>query len=476
MTLKLRKTFHPTKPRFPYSDENGAALVIGLMFVAILAMLGTAAVVMTTTDLKIGGNYKRSTQALSAAQAGLDEARARLGHSVGNPAGDPASTPDPTWSAYITTSTSFSPSSYDRDYNSSYKNYFPYGTNQANTTPTVNTLQAGTPDIQYLVKIRHKTEFDAEQAGHDASAGTIHYNDNDGDTSTHTAGSPGSIIYYGDDPSTPDDPNWIEFTYSGSISERVAKPIEIVRAYGCSGASLGITEVELRISALGVDTEATLYAKDNVVSNGTVRVDGRDNNNPTAPGGCATNEATKSPIYTYPAGTSTTLNGTSNELHGIGETSLGVSGDAPSVDGDININITDFVDQFKGSETVTITSDQNGTIYGSATDYVACYSDPSDPYNVQGLKLQGVTGYGLLVVDGDLELGGGFNWTGLVICTGTLTFNGGSGPNSIQIEGAILAEQTVTMNGSVDLFYNSCTIKKSLLTTRAKICRWRQVY
>ena len=42
--------------RSVYNNENGAALVIGLMFLAIPAMLGTNAVVMTTTDMQIGGH------------------------------------------------------------------------------------------------------------------------------------------------------------------------------------------------------------------------------------------------------------------------------------------------------------------------------------------------------------------------------------------------------------------------------------
>ncbi len=53
-------------------------LVIGLMFMVILAMLGITAVVMTTTDMKIGGNYKANEKAFYAAEAGAQEARERL--------------------------------------------------------------------------------------------------------------------------------------------------------------------------------------------------------------------------------------------------------------------------------------------------------------------------------------------------------------------------------------------------------------
>ena len=79
----MRPSFS-TKPRLPQTrsvcnNENGAALIIGLVFLAILAMLGTTAVVMTSTDLQIGGNYRSSMQASNAAEAGINEALYRLG-------------------------------------------------------------------------------------------------------------------------------------------------------------------------------------------------------------------------------------------------------------------------------------------------------------------------------------------------------------------------------------------------------------
>jgi len=60
------------RPANPLENENGAALVTGLMFLAILAMLGATAVLMTTTDLQIGANYKASAVALNDAEAGIN--------------------------------------------------------------------------------------------------------------------------------------------------------------------------------------------------------------------------------------------------------------------------------------------------------------------------------------------------------------------------------------------------------------------
>jgi Tfp pilus assembly protein PilX len=52
-------------------NERGIALVISLMFLAILSMLGTTAYVMTTTDLSIGRNYQQASQAFYGADAGV---------------------------------------------------------------------------------------------------------------------------------------------------------------------------------------------------------------------------------------------------------------------------------------------------------------------------------------------------------------------------------------------------------------------
>jgi hypothetical protein len=57
-----------------YINEKGFVLPLGLMFLAIITILGTTAVILTTTDLKIGSNYKRSVQAFYDADAGIQYA------------------------------------------------------------------------------------------------------------------------------------------------------------------------------------------------------------------------------------------------------------------------------------------------------------------------------------------------------------------------------------------------------------------
>ena len=54
-----------------YKNEKGMVLPLGLMFLAIITILGTTAVILTTTDLKIGSNYRASEQAFYDADAGV---------------------------------------------------------------------------------------------------------------------------------------------------------------------------------------------------------------------------------------------------------------------------------------------------------------------------------------------------------------------------------------------------------------------
>ena len=78
MELTFRTKLRLSLMRSACNNENGAALVVGLLFIVLLAMLGITAVVMTTTDMKIGGNYKTVTQAFYIADAGLEFARDQL--------------------------------------------------------------------------------------------------------------------------------------------------------------------------------------------------------------------------------------------------------------------------------------------------------------------------------------------------------------------------------------------------------------
>ncbi|MEW6335547.1 MAG: pilus assembly PilX N-terminal domain-containing protein [Thermodesulfobacteriota bacterium] len=59
-------------------NEKGMVLAVTLMLSAVLALLGTTAVMTTTTDLKIAGNYRESARALYNAEAGVHAVIAQI--------------------------------------------------------------------------------------------------------------------------------------------------------------------------------------------------------------------------------------------------------------------------------------------------------------------------------------------------------------------------------------------------------------
>ena len=59
-------------------NESGAALIISLMFLAIASLLGSTAVLLTSTDMQIGSNYKSSSVAFYNADAGVNYAIAKM--------------------------------------------------------------------------------------------------------------------------------------------------------------------------------------------------------------------------------------------------------------------------------------------------------------------------------------------------------------------------------------------------------------
>jgi hypothetical protein len=62
----------------PLDNQRGAALIIGLMFLAIVALAGSTAVILTSTEIQIGSNYKSNSAAFCNADAGLNFALAKI--------------------------------------------------------------------------------------------------------------------------------------------------------------------------------------------------------------------------------------------------------------------------------------------------------------------------------------------------------------------------------------------------------------
>ena len=97
------------------------------------------------------------------------------------------------------------------------------------------------------------------------------------------------------------------------------------------------------------------------------------------------------------------------------------------------------------------------------------------------LRLTGGRGQGLLLVEGNLEVDGGFEFTGLIIARGGIRLSG----RDNRITGAVLAQGAgldggTSIGGGTTLQYSSCAVGKALqaaasaepLTQRS----WVQIY
>jgi hypothetical protein len=89
----MAQPIQPRKGMRP-SDERGMVLVVVLLLTAVLVLLGSTAVIMSTTDMKISANYKAGAQAFYEAEAGVEQVMYYLrNNSVAYPtAGSPTST------------------------------------------------------------------------------------------------------------------------------------------------------------------------------------------------------------------------------------------------------------------------------------------------------------------------------------------------------------------------------------------------
>ncbi|MHC4409910.1 MAG: hypothetical protein ACYS0F_13015 [Planctomycetota bacterium] len=108
-----------------------------------------------------------------------------------------------------------------------------------------------------------------------------------------------------------------------------------------------------------------------------------------------------------------------------------------------------------------LTKDLEGAVPGDELGQFGSLSDPKIIYSNEGVHLKSSdAGAGIMVVDGDLKISGGFTWTGLLIVRGSLTFAGGGGEVKL-IGGAIVDGSQIeeggaalTVGGSVEVNYS----------------------
>jgi Tfp pilus assembly protein PilX len=381
---------HPTMRQFAIRKilncQNGFLLSAALTLLTALMLLGTTAFILSSTDIKIGGNFRNNQLTLQVAMAGAERARELL---------------------RLENLGSSNSSTFSDELNS---------TTRKGANGVLDGYSSTTDDVPLTTGTLNNVTYNAYLSNDSA------------DGANSTTDSNGKVM------------------------------ITSV-AIGPSNAK---AQVQIVVTIQPPPSSpATIYSKGDVTGNGSsLTISGND--------ACGAGTAL-APIYTKDPAT-TNLNGNPT-LQG-----------SPSTPqhGMLDIDIPAYIDTLKPGAT-TVTADQNNATFGSASNYQTVYSWPDDPahFNNQGLKLQNVTGYGVLLVKGDLELGGGFQWNGIILATGSVTLNGGGG-NPINIYGQIFSGTStltdVTVNGSNTIGYDSCKVKKAMAGSPLKVVNWKQNY
>jgi len=399
-----------------HMSERGMVLPIALMFLTILAIVGSTAALLTTTDLKIGENFRSSDQAAYVGEAGIEEARARLKLAAVSQITD-SHPSNAQWSVFI-----------GNEVKSNGKGYDNGNMMHARTNSLQNALD-------YTVRIAHQT---------DGSGNILYYGDSNGDGINERNIIGGKNIY------------WI--SSSGTAS----------------GASRTIEAEATRFPP--ITAPAALYVEASATVQGNTSIIGTD--------GCGLSDV---------PGVATTQAPGSVAIHG-NPLVAGADGSLPNVSYDaLDLDVQSMVDSLKGfadysyaagGETHTGTTtpgpgDDWGTPTPGATlqDPSSCSQTNIVHYDTGGTDISltgGVTGCGVLLVEGDLEIHGNFSWYGVIVITGSVIYTGGGNKN---VTGAMIAGGSADgdiIGGNSNLIYCSSAITDQTEGRPLKILSWKE--
>jgi len=400
--------------KWMWGHEKGIALAVSLIFLTVLTLLGATVITSTTTDLKISRNYKASEQAFYAAEGGTEEGRARLRANAGANEIVDNHPGNSQWRAYIGEQSKAQGKGYDS------------GNGMHVRT---SSLQS---DLDYVVEIRHRT---------DGGGNVVYWGDGDGDgvNTFNTTG--GENVYI--------------ITGYGSMSD-ANKTVET------EGSRVPPMTVP---AALYVEAPTTLQGA-------STHVHGLD--------GCGGPDL---------PGAATTLTAADITQNGMPD----IQGVPPIQGTTTNLAVQAMIDSYKSytdfSYNVTSATHTGTTTPGPGDGWGtptpgATLQDPSTCgvsnivyYNTNGtyIKLSGgVTGCGVLLVEGDVNFHGNFSWYGPILLTGSVIFTGGGNK---QITGAVLAGGSAVadvIGGNSNVIYCQDAITDPTENLALSVFRWKE--
>ena len=251
-----------------------------------------------------------------------------------------------------------------------------------------------------------------------------------------------------------------------------------------------------RIRPIQVNTNAALTSGGTNVVVGNASIDGNDHSPWTS---CAPLDSAK-PGIRYQVGDTVSASGHPS-IAGSPPTlrDPNLKDSAFSVYGDVTYA------QMVQSATINLTAQNFANSIGPALSNGACdynvqtnWGSPTNPTGPcggyfpiihiagTGAIINGQEGQGILLVDGSLNVQGGFQFYGIVIIKGSLKTSGGGG-NPAHFWGSVMVQDTISfadttnnISGSANLLYSKCAIMKALnktgTATTLRSRGWTQLY
>lgn len=396
--------------------EAGMVLPATLVFMAVLALLGTTAFVMSSTEMKIGRNHVLSAQVYYHACAGCEEARGRLADGAPHPIPDTAPGQG-AWRVYLGQPQDAARIGFD------------------SSNPFNSRYDSLADLFGYVVEVRHQV---------DTSGHLLYWGDRNGDGLFERNPATGKHIYL---VTALASRNGVRRTVQTEIAEmpRITVPgaVYVESATTITGTSTWIIGLD-GCSSLDIAGIATPQGPGSVTVSGGAHVVG---------------SGAASPNVAY--------NGTDMDVVGV------VRFIAEYADHSylaLSISHT--------GTTVPGPGDGWGhPVLGSTLqDPASCSSRTIVHYDTAGTYVKfsgGVWGCGVLLVEGDLEIEGDFFWYGALIVTGSVVFTGGGDRNitgTLVSGGAVICDVSA---GDSNIVYCSTAVNGQTESRPLDLLSWR---
>src|SRR5436190_1960535 len=240
----------------------------------------------------------------------------------------------------------------------------------------------------------------------------------------------------------------------------------------------------VRVKPLTLGPPAALTSGGANVLGGNATINGNDQI-PTGWAGCGPTDSAAAGVRTQTTNT-VTVNGHSNVLPVLG--SPPVLKDPTLADSSFSVYGSVTYAQLANQADITLPAQNLSTSVAPSLSVGRCdtsvltnWGSPSDPAGPcgqyfpiihitgAGAAVSGQEGQGVLLVDGSLDVQGGFQFFGVVIIKGKLRTSGGGGGNPAHFWGTMmvqdsvaLADPTNTITGNANILYSKCAITRAL--------------